>query len=898
MALSPGTRLGSYEIVGPLGAGGMGEVYRARDTRLGRDVALKVLPSHLASNADLRARFEREARSVSSLQHPHICVLHDVGHQDGIEYLVMELLEGETLAARLVRGPLPLEQVLKVGAEMANALDKAHKQGIVHRDLKPGNIMLTKSGAKLMDFGLAKPATLSAAAAGSGTAPLLSAARTSEGPSPMSPLTSAGSIVGTVQYMSPEQIEGKPTDARADIFAFGAVLYEMATGKRAFEGKSQLSVASAILEKEPEPISAVQPTSPPALDFVIRTCLAKDPDARFQTAHDVELQLKWIAEGGSQVLPALTPRRRRSRWLMAGAVIAAIVLVALGVWLGQLRTPRLPLVQSQLPLPENVTPNLNADDATGPAMLSPDGSRIAFVGTDDNGLRQIWLRGLEDSSARPLAGTDKATYPFWSPDGKSLGFFADGKLKRISISGGPALEICDASRGRGGSWSSDGNTIIFTPTTNSPIYRVGKDPGSKPTEVTSVDTAIHTTHRWPLFLPDGKHFLYLASNHSAPEANDRNGVYLGSLDDKASRFLVPSDSEPALAAGYLLYLQGGTLMAQRFDVRRLLLKGDPVAVAQAVLLNRGTWRAAFDATENAIVYTSDTGGVNGSTLQWYSDDGAHTGNLSVPDRYFDFRISRDNKKVAAAVGDPMTSIWIVDVEHGTRNRFTFDQNQASNPVWSPDNKYLYFSLRKGVALDIYRKAVMGAAESEPVLQSTSAKHPDDVSPDGKFLLYEDTQLSEPNTLWVLPLSGEGKAHRLLPEPVSTYMGQFSPDGRWIVYSALENGRPQVYVTSFQNGGKWQVTSDAGWVPKWRADGKAIYFLSNEYVSEAPVEVKGDDLQIGTPKRLFKVNTVGGGYWERPVDVTTDGKRFLANSAGPQQSRPISLVLNWTALLQK
>jgi Tol biopolymer transport system component len=878
----------------------MGEVYRARDTRLGRDVAIKVLPPHLSSNPDLRARFEREARSVSSLQNPHICVLHDVGNHEGIEFLVMELLEGETLAARVERGALPLEQLLKVGIEIANALDKAHRHGIVHRDLKPGNIMLTKSGAKLMDFGLAKPATLSATGPGSGTAPLLSAARTSDGVSPMSPLTTAGTVVGTVQYMSPEQIEGKPTDARSDIFAFGAVLYEMATGRRAFEGKSQLSVASAILEKDPEPVSSFQSTTPPALDFVIRTCLAKDPDARFQTAHDVELQLKWIREGGSQAIPAVAARRRRPRWAVAGAaVFAGLMLLALGAVIAQRLAPRVPLVQSELPLPDKVNTLLNADDASGPAVLSPDGTHVAFIATGDDGVRQLWLRALEEPSARPLPGTEKATYPFWSPDGRSIGFFADSKLKRIAISGGPALEICEAPRGRGGSWSPDGNTIIFTPTTNSPIFMVAKDPGSAAKAVTKIDPSVHTTHRWPHFLPDGNHFLYLATNHSVPEANQKNGIYLATLDGKENQFVMPSDSNAIAASSYLLYLRDGSLMAQPFDSRAARLSGEPVAVATGVAYNRGTWRAAFDGVSGTLVYQRGVSDAGGSTLEWFSSDGKRTGDMGPPDRNFDLRISHDNRHVAVALGDPAPSLWLIDVEHGTRSRFTFEHEAVVNPVWSPDDKFLYFSSRKGTSLEIYRKAVVGASEPQAVLASDSAKHPDDISPDGRFLLYEDAEAGEPNTFWILPLDGTSKPHRFFPQPFSTYLGQFSPDGRWIVYCALEGGRPQVYVTSFANGGKWQLSTGGGWAPKWRADGRAIYFLAGDNtVTEMPVEARGDDFRVGISRPLFKVNTAGGGYWERPIDLTSDGKRVLVNSIGVQRSQPMSLVLNWTALLQK
>lgn len=517
MPLLSGTKLGPYEIVSPLGAGGMGEVYRARDTRLGRDVAVKVLPERFISSPDFRQRFEREARAISSLQHPHICVLYDVGHDDGAgEYLVMEFLEGESLAERLKRGKLPLAELLKIGMQIVDALDKAHRRGVVHRDLKPANIMLTKSGAKLMDFGLAKPAggtsTLgSAAQAGApvAPAPLLSAAVTATGGGgPISPITQAGTVVGTIHYMSPEQIEGKEADARSDIFALGATLYEMATGVRAFEGKSQFTVASAILEKDLEPVSKVRPMAPATLDLLVAQCLAKNPEERFQCAADAGVALKWISPVAPVSPPAGespvgTPALQRALpWTFAAAgVLAAIILG--GLWLRLLTAPSSSVHAYILP-PEKAT-----FDPYARAAISPDGRRIAFGATESGGRPRLWVQPLNSGTAHPLTGTEGATFPFWSPDSRYLGYFADGKLNKIDASGGPPQTICDAPTGRGGTWSQNG-TIVFATGQAGPLMQVDATGGTPVAATVAEPGAGTVVHRLPWFLPDGRHFLYFS----------------------------------------------------------------------------------------------------------------------------------------------------------------------------------------------------------------------------------------------------------------------------------------------------------------------------------------------------------------------------------------------------
>jgi serine/threonine protein kinase len=493
MSLSPGTRLGPYEILAPLGAGGMGEVYKARDTRLDRTVAVKVLPAHLSFNPEVRARFEREARAVSSLSHPHICTLHDVGRHEEIDFLVMEYLDGETLAHRLEKGPLPLTEVLRHGVEIASALDVAHRSGIVHRDLKPGNIMLTKGGAKLLDFGLARATGLA------GTAGDLT-----HSPTMTRPLTAEGSIVGTFQYMAPEQLEGKEADARSDIFSFGAVLYEMATGRRAFEGKSQASLIAAILEHEPAPISSLQPMAPASFERIVRQCLAKEPDDRWQTAGDLKRELNWIAEGSQAGVAAPVTQRRRSRERIAWGLVAVLSLLSVASVAGYLaRAPKpAPVIRSSIQTPEKQFVSFVA--------LSPDGTRLVFSAKAVGAQPSLWVRRLDDARSEPIPGTEEATFPFWSPDGRFLAFFADGKLKKVDLAGGPVVTICEAERGVGGTWGRDG-TILFAPTPSSPLFRVPSS-GGKPAPVTKFDQKRpETMHRYPVFLPDGRHFLYAAA---------------------------------------------------------------------------------------------------------------------------------------------------------------------------------------------------------------------------------------------------------------------------------------------------------------------------------------------------------------------------------------------------
>jgi Tol biopolymer transport system component len=904
MALNSGTKLGPYEIVSPLGAGGMGEVYHARDTRLDRAVAIKVLPPHLSDNPEAKQRFDREARAISSLNHPNICTLHDIGHQDGIGYLVMEFLDGETLANRLAKGPLPPEKVLKYGIEICEGLEKAHKSAVIHRDLKPGNIMLTKSGAKLMDFGLAKAAT-------AGAPPSSSLAMTLSGPSADQPLTAQGMVVGTFQYMSTEQIEGKEADARSDIFALGAVLYEMATGKRAFTGKTQASVVAAILASEPQPISVVRPMSPPALDRVVSTCLAKDPDERFQTVHDLKLQLKWIAEGGSKAgIPAPVAARRKNRerilWGASAVLLAACVALAM-VHFGQTKTPR-QVIRAYIPPPEKSTFAFMGDH-TGPVVISPDGTRLVFAALGPDGRQLLWLRSLEAASSQALPGTEDAAYPFWSPDSRFIGFFAEGKLKTTEAAGGPAQVLCDAPDGRSGSWNREG-TIVFARTFNGPLYKISAG-GGAPVQVTELDASQQeNSHRWSQFLPDGRHFLFFAKSRQGAGS----GAYVGSLDSKEKKLLFRNPSNVVYAEpGYLLFVRENTLMAQAFDYSRLSLSGGAVPIAQGILVNPPYGRAILSVSDNGVlVYGGAPSAAEPSRLRWLDRAGKQISTVGDPGAYANPRLSSDGTKLAVVIKDASragTDIWIYDLLHGRKTRLTFDASLNYSPIWSPDGSQVIFnSTRHNGFPQLYRKAANGEGSDDLLLASNTTDFPDECSPDGRFILYEPNPAAA--ELWLLPLSGERKPAVFLGGETGGFPGQgtFSRDGKWLAFTEYSGGRRDVYLTSFPGKtGKWQVSAGGGGYPRWRRDGKELFFLGadNASIMAVDLDLKNSVPRIGTPKALFPVHLALVSYQNRlgsawdPFDVSADGKRFLVNSPDQlQAAEPINVIVNWDAELKK
>jgi eukaryotic-like serine/threonine-protein kinase len=893
MALPPGTSLGPYEIVAPIGAGGMGEVYRARDTRLERTVAIKVLNSELVAGPELRGRFEREAKVISQLQHPNICVLHDIGTEGSTDFLVMEFLEGEPLSERLKRGALPAGAVLKIAIEIADALEKAHRAGIIHRDLKPANVMLTKSGAKLLDFGLAKPMAARVAGTGSSSASIFAAAMTTT--SPASPLSSAGNIIGTVQYMSPEQIAGHEADERSDIFAFGLLLYEMATGKRAFEGKTQSSVVGAILAVDPPTVASLQPATPLALCRLVNTCLAKDPDDRFQTIHDVKLRLAEIAEAPVEA-PAVPGAAARgvNRWILVGGGVVVIALAAVAWYFASRATQPKQVIRATISAPENTTYVTTPPDS-GVPVISPDGSKLAFVARDGKGQMSLYVRALNSLAALPLAGTNGAIHPFWSPDSHSVAFFADSKLKRIDAGGGPAQEIASADRGRGGAWAADG-TILFSPGINTVLMRVPAA-GGKVVPATRLLPG-ETGHRWPYFLPDGKHFLFWVRAGTP-------AICVGSLDSLDHKQLFENDTNATYAApGYLLYVHEGTLLAQPFSTSKLATTGEAFPIVERVATNLPSYRGVFSTSEaGMLVYQS--GGVSGTwQLQWSGRDGKLISSITEKAHFLEPAVSPDGKRVAVSFPDAgnNTDIWILDPARGTKTRLTFDPAVDRFPSWTSDgSKVLYASTRRGNR-DLYMKAADGSGNEEIVLQDDTDKTWPSMTKDGRYVVYQRRAVggTTGEDIWALPLFGDRKPFPVVATPFLDATPSLSPDGKWLAYSSDESQRREVYITPFPGGGaKWQVSTAGGLSPRWRGDGKELYFLSYDGSMNA-VEVKAsaNSVALGTSHVLFSSTLQGQNFG--PYDVTSDGKRFLVNGAGALEggSTPLTLVTNWAEELRK
>jgi len=909
MPITPGTRLGPYEIQSLLGAGGMGEVYRARDTRLDRIVAVKVLRAQLAAQPELRQRFEREARAIAALNHPHICALYDIGHQDGIDFLVMEHLEGETLSQRLANGPMPAEQLLRCAIQMADALDKAHREGFTHRDLKPGNIMLTgpaaRPAAKLLDFGLAKFGV-------KGPAPAPAGAGGAELPTQGATLTVQGTILGTVQYMSPEQLDGKDADARSDIFSFGAILYEMATGRKAFEGRGQASLIAAILAAEPKPMSEFQPlvgrVQASALDRAVRTCLAKDPDDRWQSARDLMRELQWLVEKGeaqpSQIAPPPSVPVARPRTPVLAWIVAAVAVVAaLAVSVIHFR---------EQPRPERPLRFLVAAPAktfVHTFTLSPDGHYLAMAASAE-GKRLLWLRPLDALEAQSLPGTDGAQYPFWSPDSRFLGFFAQGKLKKISVTGGPAQTLCDAPDGRSGAWNRDG-LIVFAPSPSGVLHRVSAMGGAT-TPVTSLEAFGGAgIHRFPIFLPDGRHFLYLVSRAQP----DDNGIYLGSLESKEKKRLLADPSsvgyvpgEPG-AKGYLLFRRETTLLAQPFDPDRLQIAGEVTPVAEQVGIGEHFNHGDFSVSENGVLAYRSGRLFGNLKLTWFDRQGKQLGALQPPESFAGFSLSPDGNRVAVNRVNLQTTandLWLLELARGAASRFTFDPGTETFPVWSPDGSRILFASDRGGRVELCLKASSGAGKEEVLFQSPTNKRPTDWSRDGRLIAFLNTAPKTRWDVWLLPMEGDRKPIPYLQTEFDEFDAQFSPDGRWMAYTSTETGRAEVYVQTIPaSGGKWQISTSGGVQPKWRRDGSEILYLTDDRKLMA-VTVKAGPagsatFEAGVPRLLFetRVPMVTNVAWPSWYDLTTDGQRILLNTqAGEATETPTTVVVNWLAQLRR
>jgi eukaryotic-like serine/threonine-protein kinase len=880
MALTSGTKLGPYEILAPLGAGGMGEVYRALDTRLDRTVAIKVLPAHLSSDAALRQRLEREAKAVSKLSHPYICTLHDIGHQDGIDFLVMEYLEGENLEQRLKKGPLPVDQTSRYSSQIAEALAHAHKLGITHRDLKPSNVMLTKTGAKLMDFGLAKQSEIAS----------LSAALT-EMTAEQSKLTGEGMLVGTFQYMAPEQLEGKEADPRTDIFAFGEVMYEMATGKPAFNGGSRASLIASILTTEPAPISQVQPLTPPALERVVRKCLAKDPDERWQSAADLASELKWVSSesSGTQfAVPGRGTPKRELDWKLWGMV--AMALLAISAILFHFFSRPAPPPSSRtrwIISPPEGTSFLATGDAPAPVAISPDGRRIAFV-AGEPGKVQLYTQSLDALKATALPGTEGASWPFWSPDSRFLGFFAHGQLERVAADGGTPIDLCEARVPRGGSWGA-GGIIVFAPEPTSSLYRVSAS-GGQPASVTNIDPTQHDSHRWPFFLPDGKHFLYYAAGHD-DISHSHDGLYIGSVDGGAGKFLLHTHANGAYASGHLLFMNDHVLMAQPFDLGRLELSGDPAVVQDGVEEHRTWWMSVFSASQNGTLIFAPAIQPDNQLL-WVDANGKKLATVGEPGRYVSVHLSPDGGQVAVERDRPHHDIWLHDVRRNFANQFTPGAT-AGLPVWSNDGSKIAFSYEKPGGLDLHVKSVTGAQDEETLLAPKGYVFPLDWSSDGSVLLYyvdDGTELHA--ELRVMSMQGARTSRLLLKAPLYTSDGVFSPDMRWVAYSTRESGPQRIFATPYPGPGpRIPVSPGFGGNPIWQKDGRAVlYEGDNSTIRVTEVTEHGSELLVGKTREISQVieAPVGEGF---PFDVAKDG-RILLISRGNDNGTQLVVVSNW------
>jgi serine/threonine protein kinase/Tol biopolymer transport system component len=891
--LTRGTRLGPYEILALVGAGGMGEVYRARDTRLGRDVAIKILSTHLSFDPDLKRRFEREARAVCLLTHPNICCLYDIGSQDGIDFIVMEYLEGETLADRLTAGLLPLQQALKIGVEIADALDKAHREGIIHRDLKPGNIMLTKSGSKLMDFGLAKPVTaaMSVTSPGSVQTPSPSMMNVTTLTAPRAPFTERGTIMGTLLYMAPETIQGQAADVRSDIFSFGCVLYEMVSGKRPFTGESRLNIAAAILEKEPQPISNLQPLTPAALEHVVLRCLMKDPEERWQSARDLSRVLKWISEGvrltqASEPAPRLRQKVwERLAWGVAALCIAMLAWLSVAHWgtTQPAETPHLRL--SLLPPPSTSFVPYNF-------AISPDGGRLAFVAAAQDGGTALWIRSLAAGAAQQLTSTEGAIYPFWSPDSRQVGFFQASKLKSIDPGSGAVQILCDAPGALGGAWNDRG-TILFAGQNwpSGVISRILKvsASGGEPEPVTKGNVPSSSTF-WPSALPDGDHFLYFILGRSKPA--QKQGIYVGSLSTQENK-LISSEivGNIQFASSRLYYVRDRSLMAQPFDLKRLQLTGLPEAVSRQELEEAPAFsRAGFSVSDNGVVvFQSAT--ESASQLSWFDRSGKELEGLPRAG-YRDPALSRDGALLAVSSDDDHNGkryIHIYDFVRGTSTRVSEGGTEVF-PVLSPDGKrvaYVVNNARTSQYIDI--AATDGSGKSER-LAASDFLIPNDWSADGRFLVYMNFQHGLPELEFLDLLSHSQTAYGPGAE------AQFSPDGKWIAFTGPGSGSDQdteVYVAPIHGPGRRiQISNHGGAQARWRADGKELFYITKDKkLMAVAMDMSHNEPGAGVPHLLFQTHIIGSRIVLFQYAVSPDGKRFLINSTPSIGAAPLTVLMN-------
>jgi serine/threonine protein kinase/Tol biopolymer transport system component len=890
MTIAAGTCLGRYEIRSKIGEGGMGEVYRARDEKLNREVAIKVLPASFSQDADRLRRFEQEAKAAGTLNHPNILAVYDVGTHDGAPYVVSELLEGETLRDRLFGPLIPLRKVVDYAAQIARGLAAAHARNIVHRDLKPENIFISEDGqVKILDLGLAKliePANIDLTLADQPTRKLY---------------TTPGSVVGTLGYMSPEQVDGKPVDYRSDIFSFGVVLYEMLTGKRAFPTRETLrETLHAIATEDPPDPSENGRNISPALTLLLRRCLEKNPQHRFHSASDLAFAIEALSGStmisrGVVALPALRSIKRRE--LIAWSVVAAAVLLGfLALLLSYSRGPQKsePQAMRFFVYPPATTTFQGSGD-----FISPDGRRLVFSAVGEDGTRSLWMRTVDSLNAQKLPGTEDASQIFWSPDSNFIGFFAGGKLKKMEASGGAAQILADAPTNRGGTWGRDG-LIVFAPNIGDVLYRVSAL-GGPVTPITTLDASkSQIGHNWPYFLPDGRHFIYLAQ--SSQQGN--SAIYVGSIDSKEPQFLLNSEASAAYAPpGYVLFLRGRTLMAQSFNPDKLQLAGDPVPIVEQIGYSATTARTLFSVSNTGVLAYRPNIPSN-TQLVVYDRAGKQLEKLGNEGDFMGLSLSLDDKRIAVSRLDPSVGsydLWIVELDGGKSLRLTFDQTNETFPVWSPDASHVVFTSNKNGEANLYQRLSNGAGSDELLYGSNDLKSASDWSSDGHFIVYEDRDPKTDHDLWVLPRSADQKPYAVVQTTFNEMKGRLSPDGKWIAYQSTESGTTQVTVQSFPpSGARWQVSTNGGYQPKWRRDGKELFYVaSDKKLMVVQVKAEGNRFEIGAPQPLFEMPIGNLPLNGSPFyDVTRDGRRFIVSAAVPAPPMPMTVVLNWTAELKQ
>jgi eukaryotic-like serine/threonine-protein kinase len=884
MSLDVGSQLGRFEIRSKLGAGGMGEVYLARDTEIGRDVAIKILPPSFSGDRDRLRRFEQEACAAGALNHPNILSIYDVGKHDASPYVVSELLEGETLRTRISGTPLSQRRAIDYALQIAHGLAAAHEKGIIHRDLKPDNIFVTTDGrVKILDFGLAKLTQLD------GDQVLTDVATRRVDTNP-------GVVIGTVGYMSPEQLKGRKADQRSDIFSFGAILYEMLSGRRAFHGESSAETMSAILREDPPELSETNQRVSASMERLVRHCLEKNPEERFHSASDLAFAIEALSGSASgfddTITVSTTPirSRTRERWIWLG-VTTVLLIAAIALASSNLRRAT-PEVQTMRFL-------IAPDQSFVGSVISPDGRRLLINARDSSGKVLLWIRSLDSLTAQPLSGTEYASSPFWSPDSRSVGFFAGNKLKKIDVSGGPPQTLCDAGVGASGAWSRDG-VIVFSPDTGSSLYRVSSN-GGVPTRITTLDESQwEVAHKYPLFLPDGKHYLYLAQSSQI----ENSSIYVGTLESNERQRVVKTRAQAAfMSPDYLLFLRDRTLMAQSFDMNKLQLTGEPVLVAEQVGWNSVLGLANFSVSDNGVLAYM-TASVSGGQPTMFDRSGKVLSTIGQPGEYFNITLSPDEKRVAAGLSNSQTGsrdVWLVDIAKNTPTRFTFDPAEDFVPIWSPDSSRIVFvSDREGNG-NLYEKSASGAGNEDLILKTNERKWPDDWSRDGHFILYTVLSQQTKHDLWILPMTEEKKPVPFLQSPSNEDHGRFSPDGHFISYASDESGRWEVYVQTFPaSGGKWLVSRDGGAQPRWRADGKEIFFIApDRRLMAVDVKLEGTTFEAGVPKPLFQTQIVSYPNPRNAYDVSADGQRFvILTPLQENTSTPITVVTNWNTVFAR